>query len=90
MPMVETIRQARDYGWKAKARCAYGKRDAMKSIRACIQATDLDMDTLVWTRGRDFPLARLAERLRCPRCGSREVSVMFIPPAGARAQPVQR
>ncbi|KSV88600.1 hypothetical protein N184_28695 [Sinorhizobium sp. GL28] len=32
------------------------------------------------TRGRDFPLAMLASRLRCPRCGSRLVSVVFIPP----------
>jgi transposase-like protein len=83
--MVETIGQARHYGWKAKARCAYGKREGMKSIRACVQNIDLDMDTLLWTRGRDFPLARLGERLRCPRCGSRDVSVMFIPPAGADA-----
>ncbi|WP_234823080.1 hypothetical protein [Ensifer adhaerens] len=40
------------------------------------------MLTLVTTRGRDFPLALLASRLRCPRCGSRLVSVAFIPPAG--------
>jgi len=33
------------------------------------------MATLICTRGRAFPLARLAERLRCPRCGSRHVAV---------------
>lgn len=55
----------------------------MKSIRACTHNAYLDLPTLLWTRGRDFPLAILGERLKCPGCGSREVSVFFIPPAGA-------
>jgi hypothetical protein len=37
--------------------------------------------TLVCTRGRAFPLARLAERLRCPRCGNRHMAVLLDPPA---------
>lgn len=40
---------------------------------------DLDMETLVATRGRD-PLARAAERLRCAWCGSSKGLVMFILP----------
>lgn len=83
--MVETLGQARDQGWKVKARCAFGKREGLKTVRACVASIDLDMETLLWTRGRDFPLGRLAERLRCPRCGSRVVSVMFMPPAGSQA-----
>lgn len=78
--MVETIGEAFSLGWRLKARCAYGKREGLKSIRDCTWTYDLDMLTLV-TRGRDFPLAILASRLRCPRCGSRLVSVVFIPPA---------
>jgi hypothetical protein len=35
------------------------------------------METLVCTGGRSFPLARLAEWLRCPRCGCRKVTVIF-------------
>jgi hypothetical protein len=35
------------------------------------------METLVWTRGRDFPLSRLHVRLKCPRCGARRIAVMF-------------
>jgi hypothetical protein len=31
--------------------------------------------------GRDFPIARIAYRLRCPRCGCRRGSVMFSPPS---------
>jgi DNA-directed RNA polymerase subunit RPC12/RpoP len=41
------------------------------------------METLVWTRGRGFPLSRLETRLRCPRCGSREVVVLYQPPSRA-------
>ncbi len=69
--MVETIGEAFSLGWRLKARCAYGKREGLKSIRECTWTYDLDMLTLVTTRGRDFPLAILASRLRCPRCGSR-------------------
>jgi len=41
------------------------------------------METLVWTRGRGFPLSRLETRLRCPRCVSREVVVLYQPPSRA-------
>jgi DNA-directed RNA polymerase subunit RPC12/RpoP len=37
------------------------------------------MESLVWTRGRNFPLEMLKDRLRCPRCGSRYVRVLFEP-----------
>ena len=42
------------------------------------------METLVWTRARAFPLSRLESQLRCPRCGSRYVVVLFDPPAPRR------
>ncbi|MDW9523773.1 hypothetical protein CN198_21460 [Sinorhizobium meliloti] len=78
--MVETIGEAFSLGWQLKARCAFGNREGMKSVRQCTWTYDLDMLTLVATRGRDFPLAMLASRLRCPRCGSRRVAVVFMPP----------
>jgi DNA-directed RNA polymerase subunit RPC12/RpoP len=77
--MVETLGQALDAGWAITCRCAWGKREGLKSVPACTWTHHLDMTTLVATRGRDFPLARLAERLRCPRCGSRRIAVMFEP-----------
>ena len=40
----------------------------------------LDMSTLVWTRGRGFPLSRLESRLRCPMCGSRDVVLLITIP----------
>lgn len=79
--MLETLGQIRDAGWKVKARCAFGGREGLKSVRRCVYSAELELNTLVWTRGRDFPLGMLASRLRCPRCGSREVSVMFVGPA---------
>jgi hypothetical protein len=56
----------------------------MKSIRECIYSAELDLPTLVWTRGRDMPLAGLQKRLRCPRCGSRDVSVIYQVPKEPR------
>lgn len=78
--MVETIGEAFSLGWQLKARCAYGNREGMKSVRRCTWSYDLDMLTLVATRGRDFPLSMVASRLRCLRCGSRTVTVVFVPP----------
>lgn len=79
--MIETIGEALDARWKLRVVCAWGKRDAMKSVRECVESYDLDLRTLVWTRGRAFPIARLDSRLKCPRCGSQRVRVLFSPPA---------
>lgn len=78
---VETIGEAMDLSWRVHVRCAWGKRDAMKSIRECTKGYEIDLETLVWTRGRNFPLGLLESRLRCPRCGSRRVRIAFTPPA---------
>src|SRR5829696_3541114 len=86
---VETLGEAWRLGWKLTARCAFGNRDGMKSIRECIYRAPLDMQTLVWTRGPNFPLSRLESRLMCPECGSRRVTVLFdVPkvPVAARAK----
>src|SRR4051812_62215 len=50
--MVETIGEAWQLGWRITARFAFGKRDGMKSIRACVYGYDLDLKTLISTRGR--------------------------------------
>ena len=74
---IETLGDALNHSVTATMACAYGTRDGMKSIAVCKYRKDLDMETLVFTRGRDFPMARLGERLRCPRCGSRRVRLMW-------------
>ena len=81
---VETLGEALAYGWRVTARCAWGKRDGLKTKRECVYGAELDMQTLVWTRGRAFPLSRLESRLRCPACGSRDVRLMFTVPREAQ------
>jgi hypothetical protein len=82
--MVETLGEARNGGWKITVRCAWGKREAMKSIRECTYRRELDLETLIWTRGAAFPISLLSERLKCPRCGSRRVALLFdLPPEPA-------
>jgi hypothetical protein len=69
-------------------RCADGRTESPRSQsnRECSYRRELDMETLVWTRGRAFPLSRLECRLRFPRCGSRYVVVLYSRRAAARHQ----
>jgi hypothetical protein len=62
-------------------RCAKGYRESTRSIRRCVYRKQLDLDTLVCTRGPNFPLSRLESRLMCPACGGRNVTVVFEPPS---------
>ena len=78
---VETLGIARSLGWKMHMRCSHGPRDGMKRVRECVYRKLLDVDTLVCTRGPNFPLSRLESRLMCPACGSRRVTVVFEPPS---------
>ena len=55
-------------------------RNAIK----CVYRKQLDLDTLVCTRGPNFPLSRLESRLMCPACGNRRVTVVFEPPSNAQ------
>jgi DNA-directed RNA polymerase subunit RPC12/RpoP len=84
---VETLGEAFSLGWRVIVRCAHGREDGptSKSSRQCTYRAELDMGTLVCTRGRAFPLSRLDSRLRCPRCGWRSMVVMYGPPARAKA-----
>jgi hypothetical protein len=46
---IETLEQARNAGVNITARCAWGRREGMKSIRACKASIGLDLDTLIWS-----------------------------------------
>lgn len=82
--MVSTLGEAWSAGWRIKVRCASGRREGLKTVRECINTAELDLPTLLWTRGRDMPLTALADRLKCPRCGSRHVRVIFEPPRNSK------
>lgn len=79
---VEIIGEALSLGWRVVARCVRGREDGpvSRSSRECTYRRELDLETLVCTRGRAFPLSSLESRLRCPRCGNRRMVVMFEPP----------
>ena len=78
--MIETIGEAHDLGWKLRVYCRASRREGLKSIRGCIAHIDVDLETLMWTRGRAFPVSRLDSRMKCIRCGSRRVMVALEPP----------
>jgi hypothetical protein len=40
---IETIGEAWQLGWRITARCVFGNREGMKSIRPCIYSYDLDL-----------------------------------------------
>jgi len=53
---VETIGEAYSLGWRVSVRCSYGREDgpSSKSSRRCLGRAELDIESLVWTRGRAF------------------------------------
>ena len=80
---VETLGVVRSLGWKVHMRCANGYRQETRSMRRGVYRKQLDLETLVATRGPNFPLSRLESRLMCPACGNRRVTVVFEPPSNA-------
>ena len=80
MATFRTIGEAYDARWTVRMRCERGDHRGIVKIDACRFETDLCLKTLVATRGRLFPLARLASRIRCPNCGDLGVSLAFDVP----------
>jgi hypothetical protein len=52
---VETLGVARSLGWKVHMRCANGYRIETRSMRRCVYRKQLELETLVCTRGPNFP-----------------------------------
>src|SRR5271166_3002610 len=63
---VETLGIARSLGWRVHMRCSNGYREGTKSMRRCIYRKQLDLDTLVCTRGPNFPLFALGIEAHVP------------------------
>jgi len=68
---VETLGEAWNFRWKIHIRCLDDGRRGLKHKRCCDYRAELDMRTLVCTRGRDFPIG--------PDCGAPAVSAMRLP-----------
>jgi hypothetical protein len=84
---IESIGEALAAGWRVHARCLEGVVDYTRSKAKCRYQAELNLETLVWTRGRNMPLAGLRERMMCPRCGNRRVNLIFDPPPVAKRAP---
>ncbi|MBZ9936938.1 hypothetical protein LB518_11580 [Mesorhizobium sp. BR1-1-16] len=73
MTGFETIGGAFQAGCVARVRCNGKRKNVPKSSRPCEFRADLDMQTLLLTRGPNFPLEMLPSRLMCPSCGGRNM-----------------
>ena len=80
----QTVGEAHGRMLRIMVRCSFGTKDGYKSIRECIHNYEVDVETLVWTRGSNFPIERLASRMMCPRCKSRKVRVEIFTPVDGR------
>ena len=81
---VNTLGEAYRLGWRVRVRCIWsapGRKSSPGRVQIqCDTTTELDMKTLVWTRGEMMALELLAERLRCPKCGNLKIQVWFEMP----------
>jgi hypothetical protein len=91
--MVETLGEAYRLGWRATASCIWsGPNPKSRHGRVrteCDTTAELDMKTLLWTRGANFPLKLLESRLRCPQCGKLGVTVLFAVPNQPKSQAIR-
>jgi hypothetical protein len=89
---ISTLGEAWRLGWRVRVRClVFGPAPKSRHDRttiACECSAELDMKTLVWTRGERFPLDQLGSRLKCPRCGNRNIQVVFDVPNQPKARSV--
>ena len=65
---VQTLGDAWKLGWRIRVRCLWGtddphSRHGRRTIE-CDTSADLDLKSLVWTRGFEFPLKLLESRMR--------------------------
>ena len=74
---ISILGQAYEAGWRVNIRCNHGPMRGMKRTAPCHDSAELDVETLLWTRGEGFPLEKLGSRLKCPTCWSRRIFVLF-------------
>jgi hypothetical protein len=84
---IENLGDVWEAGDRFYARCEKPRREGLKSVRPCSNQYELDVRTMLWTRGRAFPVSMLSSRMRCLKCGAREVSVrLSLPGSVLKAQ----
>ena len=87
---VNTLGEVWKLGWRVRARCYWTgpTKSGRRQTPYCDTTVELDMTTLVWTRGENFPINRLNERLRCPSCRLMKVRVYFDVPNQPNARTI--
>jgi hypothetical protein len=68
----------------AKYQCR--NRMEIVKVEPCGYDAMLDLESLIWTRGAKYPCWRLAQRLKCPRCGGMSIEVAWVPGASPAAR----
>ena len=90
--MVRTLKDAWYAGWRIKVRCfvvgPHHKIGHRPHVH-CDTTAELDVKSLVWTRG-NIPLDDLQRKMRCPKCGNRNVRVLFEVPNAPQAAGLPR
>jgi hypothetical protein len=90
--MPDTLGEVWRLGWTATAHCYWfgPSKRGRAMLPWCDSKFELDMLTLVLTRGERFPLARIDEVMMCPKCGLRKVRVLFSIPKTPKPMAVKR
>jgi hypothetical protein len=82
---IETLGDIWQAGGRLYVRCLKPRREGLTIVRACGRRFELDVQTLVWTRGRRFPISMLSSRMKCPACETREVVITVTLPGSVLA-----
>jgi len=77
---IENLGDVWQAGGRLYVRCAKPRREGLKLVRPCGRRHELDVQTLIWTRGKSFPISMLSGRMKCPACQTREVVVTLSLP----------
>lgn len=80
MATITTLGDAYAAGWSIRMRCLRGHLKHIVKRDPCRFEAELNLETLVCTRGRRFPLSQLASRLQCPNCGDNKLELLFDVP----------
>lgn len=79
---MSTLGDAWTHGWEISVFCEGGIEPGPRKHKHCDFKYDIDMLTMLITRGRAFPLCDLPNKMRCPRCGLLGLKMFYYVPGG--------
>ncbi len=75
--LERTLGEAFLEGLQPSVHCLRDHRNGPVKRELCGYRADLDLESLIWTRGAKYPCWRLRQKLKCPRCGGTAVDVSW-------------